>query len=83
MTPAALTVADVAALRKVSPATVRAWIDRGELVATVESIDPRSKRPRYRVEPEALEAFLATRRVQADARPAPKRRRASGVTPYF
>jgi transposase len=58
-----LTVAQVARRRKVSPATVRAWIDRGELEATVESRAPDSKRPRHRVSEEALAAFLERRRV--------------------
>jgi excisionase family DNA binding protein len=57
---APLTPPQVAVQLGVSPDTVLAWIRSGELQA-LNVGDPKRKRPRYRVEPEALVAFKRRR----------------------
>jgi excisionase family DNA binding protein len=57
---APLTPPQVAVQLGVSPDTVLAWIRSGELLA-LNVGDPKRKRPRYRVEPEALVAFKRRR----------------------
>lgn len=54
---------------------VSAWVRSGELAAA--NLAGPGQRPRYRIAPAALEAFLAARSVR---RP-PRRRRASGIDP--
>lgn len=64
-----LSPADIAERLKVSTDTVSAWIARGELPAVNASRNPKSRKPRWRVSPDDLEAFMAARRNK----PAPVR----------
>jgi excisionase family DNA binding protein len=82
MSPAAgLTVADVAALLRVSPDKVRAWIARGELAA-VNTSATLAGRPRWVVLPDGLAAF--TRRRAGGPTPStPRRRRQSHLVDYY
>jgi excisionase family DNA binding protein len=82
--PPPLTVAEVAARRRVLIGTVLAWIHSGELRATNEGAG--KKRATWRIEEADLAAFLESRR-NADPRPTPRRpnRRPAlpEVTRYF
>lgn len=63
------------------PETVTGWIDSGELAA-INVARRGSRRPRYRISPEAIAAFEAARSTV----PAPKpirRRRSSAYVPTF
>jgi excisionase family DNA binding protein len=64
------------------PDTVLAWIRSGELVA-VNLARRGSTRPRYRIEPRALEAFLAARRVVPSAPTVRRRKRRTEVIEFF
>ncbi len=68
-----LTVADVAALYRVSPAKVRHWISTGELAA-VNTAARLSGRPRWVIREEALVAF-EKRRAGGQPTRQPRRRR--------
>lgn len=77
-----LTVAQVAERAgRVSKGTALGWIHSGQLVATVVSERPDSRRPRYRVDPADLAAFLASRRTRPPAK-AGRRKRVVRVTEY-
>lgn len=60
MTTPLLKVADVATRCQVDALTVRRWIDRGELPAYKIGRE-------WRIEPAAVDAFLAARQTAADA----------------
>ena len=57
MTDRTLTVEEVAQRYAVGPKTVRQWIDAGELRAVNCGRRLGSRKPRFRVTPEALAAF--------------------------
>jgi hypothetical protein len=65
------TVANVAARYRISPDKVRAWTNRGELVA-INTATALCGKPRWVVPPEALAAFEQRRAAQ------PRRRRRGG-----
>ncbi len=80
-----LTTGDIAARLAVGEDKVRAWINAGELrainVATV-----RGRRPRWRIDPEDLEAFIASRSAVVATRPvrrSPRRRDAVDVIRFY
>ena len=60
--PTSLTPPQVAKRLGVSPDAVRGWIRSGELKAT-NTADPKKKRPRYRVTPDAVAEFERKRNV--------------------
>ncbi|HEY1186325.1 MAG TPA: helix-turn-helix domain-containing protein [Gemmata sp.] len=70
-----LTVAEVAERFGVTPETVAGWIRAGELRAVNVSRSRTSKKPRWRVTPEALAAFETARSATAEQPAAPKRRK--------
>jgi excisionase family DNA binding protein len=78
-----LTPPEVARRIGVMPDKILAWIHSGELRA-INAATSLSGRPRYRISPEDLEAFLAARAVMP---PPPKHRRAKrrqdGVTEFY
>ncbi|MGH7169367.1 MAG: helix-turn-helix domain-containing protein [Gemmataceae bacterium] len=80
-----LTPPAIAARLGVAAETVIGWIRSGELPAA--NVAKRGcRRPRYRIAPEDLEAFLATRRPDAPARaakPSRRRKQESGVIQYY
>lgn len=53
---------EVAAQLRVARSNVVAWINAGELAAIDTSKVKNSKRPRWRVSPDAVKAFLESRR---------------------
>ncbi len=64
--------------------TVREWIDSGELRAINASRSRTSQKPRLRVLDADLQAFLASRSVGREEKPAPRRRkRATDVKEFF
>lgn len=80
---AALTPPEIAERLRVSPDKVRAWIDRGELLA-VNVAERLGGRPRWRIDPEALADF--ERRRGAQRKPKATRRRPpkmGEVTVYY
>ena len=74
-----LTPKQIADAQSVDPDTVRGWIRSGELPARNLAAKA-GGRPRYRVDPEALAAFLRKRAVVPTGRLPP---RPSGVSKYF
>jgi hypothetical protein len=78
-----LTPPKIATRLGVAPETVIGWIRDGELIAS--NVAKRScRRPRYRVDPADLEAFLATRRPNAPSTSRARRRRQeSGVIAFY
>ena len=68
------TVAEVAARFGVGAATVRTWIDAGELKAVNCSRSTRSKKPRLRITAVALAEFEAGRATTPSVEQAPRRR---------
>ena len=82
--PRFLSPAAIAKQLDISPDTVLAWIARGALSAINASRDPRSRKPRWRVSPDDLEAFLGTRRNKpAPVRAAPRPRRGERAYKFF
>jgi hypothetical protein len=74
----AMSPADAAKAMGKSRKSVLALIRTGELAATDER-NPGSDRPRYRITPEAIADWRASRRVQpVEDRPEPVRRVAAG-----
>ncbi len=71
-TPTLMTPYEVAERFRVSTSRVQSWIERGELQAVLVSVSAKSKKPQYRIHPDAVEAFEQARLTQA---PAPRRRR--------
>lgn len=71
---AKLTPAEVAKDWGISVRTVFDWINSGRLRAVNVSRNPRSRRPRYRIDPADLQDFERTREV-GTPKPAPQRRR--------
>ncbi len=77
-----LTVADVAAKLRLGEAQVLALINGDKLQAV--NVGLGDFRPRWRITPEALDAFLAARAsVPRQASQRRKRRRLENVTEYF
>ena len=70
---------EIAKLMGVKSDTVRAWISAGHLEA-INLADPGSSRPRWRVMPEALDAFLQSRSSRLTATPESRRRRRKTIT---
>lgn len=69
-----LTVAAVAMQLGVAEDQVLSWIHRAELRA-IDVSKNRSRRPRWRIKPEDLESFLATRYQTEKPQAKPKRRK--------
>jgi excisionase family DNA binding protein len=67
-----LSVRDVCERYGVTEHTVLTWLNRGELRGFNVGRRPGAKKPRWRITPEALEAFELARSV---APPPPRRRR--------
>jgi len=63
----------------VDPAKVIGWLRRGELVG-VNVADRLGGRPRYRIDPAELAAFLQRRSTARDPKPTRHPRRSSGFT---
>ena len=78
---AGYTTEDVAAILRVSPDKVRAWIASGELVATNTAVTLVGK-PRWIISQQALDAFRTTRTSAPLPKPV-KRRRPSGEKDFF
>jgi excisionase family DNA binding protein len=79
---ALLTVADVSARLKVSADQILAFIKSGQLRAT--NIGMGTRRPRWRIDPEALDQFLAARTATTKRVVAGRRQRATGdVIEFF
>jgi len=80
-----LTPPEVAKRLHVAEETVRAWIVAGELPAA--NLARRGcVRPRYRIDPSDLAAFLAARRPDATPEPSRgkhRRRQAEGVIEFY
>lgn len=60
--------------------SVLAWIRSGHLKALNVSPNPASKRPRFRIDTNDLEAFERRRQVQPPAAPAPRKRKSKDAT---
>ena len=67
---------------RVSPDKVAAWIRSGELRA-LNVASAGSTRPRWRIPPEAVQAFEAARSCHRQAPPPKRRKRDEQVTAYF
>ena len=78
-----LTPPRVAERLKVSPEKVITWIRSGELAAADVSLRPGTGRPRFRVDPQELDAFLRRRSVVPTPKTKRRRRRDPSVTEYF
>lgn len=65
----------------IDPEKVIAWIRRGELNA-VNVAENIGGRPRYRIDPQELAAFLQRRSTSPAPKPV-RRRKASGYTPKY
>ena len=70
-----VTPADIAKALGVNQTKVLGWIRRGELRAVNVAATP-GRRPRWRIAPEGLEAFLAARSAQPPVKVTRRRRRA-------
>ncbi len=66
----------------IRPQKVLGWIARGELQA-VNLADHTGGRPRWKILPEALEAFLAGRQSLPAVAPARRRKRLVGIKEYY
>jgi excisionase family DNA binding protein len=82
MTADYLTPPEIARRYRVKPSKVVRWIKSGELVG-VDVADRGSKRPRFRVSPEALEKFLAARSTRKPEQVARRRRTPEPLVDYF
>ena len=78
-------VAEIAEILGVSMSTVLTWIKRGELIAICSSKNPKSQKPRFRVDAVAFEQFKLNRMAVAPSTPAPRRRKTAtnGVRKFF
>ena len=79
-------VAEIAEILGVSMSTVLTWIKRGELIAICSSKNPKSQKPRFRVDAAAFEQFKLNRMAVAPSTPTSTRRRktaTNGVTQFF
>lgn len=65
----------------VSPETIINWIRSGELAAV--NVGSGAKRPRYRIPPEAVEAWQRRRAVVPPPKPARRKRQATSYTKFF
>ncbi len=72
----------VARLLGVRDSKVAGWIRSGELKASNLATRP-GARPRYRVSPQALDAFLSGRQVTPAIKSVRRRKRQDDVTEYF
>ncbi len=74
----------VARLLGISPDKVRSWCASGELKAANLAENHSGQRCRYRISPEALDAFLARRAVAPPPKPVRRRRKPQqSVTEYY
>jgi hypothetical protein len=78
LSPAGLTVSDVARRYRVSPDKIRTWIARGELSA-VNTASALCGRPRFVILPDALAAFEARRAGGPPPKPPRRRKRAPQI----
>jgi hypothetical protein len=62
---------------------ILAWIKAGELRAVNLAANANGKRPRWKISPSDLEAFLARRASQAPTTPVRRRRKQEGVIKFF
>ncbi len=82
MTPARwLTPPQFAETVAVSPETVIGWIRSGELQAV--NVGSGSKRPRYRISPEAIEQWQRKRLVVPPPKPTRRQKPAASYTRFF
>ena len=81
MTPAVLTVADVAGRLAVSEATVLGWLAAGELPG-VDVSRGKGPRRRWRVLPDDFAAFVERRRNRPAPARGPRRRKLPTVSQY-
>jgi hypothetical protein len=79
------TVKDLQERYEVTEKTVLSWIHSGELKALQLGRKLGSRKPRWRVTPEALAAFEALRAFTPRAEPikAPRRKKADGVHEFI
>lgn len=77
-----LTPPQVAEMLGVDPCTVREWIRSGELPGVNLASDT-ATRPRFRVRPEDLDAFLERRSVSPPPEPRRRRRKPTTATEYY
>lgn len=77
-----LTPPEIANQLGVDASKVLNWIRRGELRG-VNVADFAASRPRYRIAPQALDAFLRGREVKPDPPIARRRRLSRNITSYF
>ena len=80
-----LTAAEVAEHFGVTLKTVTGWITAGELLAVDASRRRGSKKPRWRIDPENIQAFERGRTTTPPATPPERRKRQSveGVIQFF
>lgn len=82
MTAELLTPPMIAKLCRVGRDKVHGWIRSGDLVA-MDLSSPGSTRPRYRIDPADLRAFLLRRQVNAAPKVRRRRKQAPAVREYF
>lgn len=80
-TAAYLRVADIADRLQVKGDTVLGWLHSGALPGFNVASTTNGKRPRWRIDPADLDAFLASRTT--GHRPAPTRRRRRSAGPSY
>jgi helix-turn-helix protein len=73
---------EVARVLRVSPDRVRLWIKQGELSA-INTATARCGKPRFVILPHHLAEFEASRRADAPAKPAPRRRRSPAGIDFY
>jgi excisionase family DNA binding protein len=78
-----LSVKDVIERYGVSEGTVLTWIKRGELRAVNVGRRPGTKKPRWRITEEALQAFELARTTTPPLPRAPRRKRPAEVIEFY
>jgi hypothetical protein len=81
ITPAGLTIADLARRWRISRDKIRSFVRRGELVA-VNLATTLSGRPQWRVTPESVEKF-ERRRTSAPPPKPPRRKKRADLIDFF
>jgi hypothetical protein len=81
LSPAGLTVADVARRYRVSPDKVRRWVQAGQ-IAAVNTAAVLCGRPRYVITPEALADFERARSAGPPPKPAKRKMRRELIDYY-